>query len=155
MEYYTSSPSFITIKDHKSPFRNKAKCRLVNPAKNEFGLVSEKHLEKVIANVASFVKVNQKRKNVTALDWLKSLPQRGNSSFVKIDIVEFYLSKSEELLNDSISFARSVILSTTQENLSFLIKHPHASRKETILCLMLRCDLMIESKFVSLLDFTF
>ena len=52
-------PTFIIIKDHKPNFRNNTKCRLINPAKNESGLVSKKHPEKIIAHVANTIKVNQ------------------------------------------------------------------------------------------------
>ena len=71
-------------------------------------------------------------------------------------MVEFYPSLSEELLNCSISFARSI--TTISEsvihiiaiiNLSFSIKHLYGQRKEIILCLMLRWDLMMEPKFMS------
>ena len=36
MERYASRPAFITTKDHEPNFRNNIKCRLINPAKNEF-----------------------------------------------------------------------------------------------------------------------
>ena len=53
MECYASSPVFITTEDHKPNFQNNTKCRLINPAKKELGLVSKKkHLEKLIANIA-------------------------------------------------------------------------------------------------------
>ena len=35
--------AFITLKDHKDNFLNSLPCRLINPAKNEMGLVS-KHI---------------------------------------------------------------------------------------------------------------
>ena len=59
MECYASHPAFITIKDHKPNFRNNTKCRLINPAKNELGLVSKNHLEKIIVNIANTINVNQ------------------------------------------------------------------------------------------------
>ena len=59
MECYASRPAFIIIKDHKPNFQNNTKCRLINPAKNKLGLVSKKHLEEIIANVANTIKVNQ------------------------------------------------------------------------------------------------
>ena len=59
MECYTTSRAFITIKDHKPNFRNNTKCRVTNPAKNQLGFVSKKHLRKIIANVANTIQVNQ------------------------------------------------------------------------------------------------
>ena len=101
MECYDSHPAFITIKDHKPNFRNNTKCCLINPARNGLGLSSKKHLEKIIANVASTIKVNQWQSTFTIIDWFKSLPQKGKLRFIKFDIVEFYLSLSEKLPNRS------------------------------------------------------
>ena len=132
MECYASHPAFITIKNHKPNFQNNTKCRLINPMKNELGLVSKKDLEKIIANVANTTKVNQRRNTTTVINCFKLLPQKDESPFIKFDI-EFYPSISEELRNRSISCARSITtindsvinISITQENPSFSIKHPH------------------------------
>ena len=106
-ECYASRPAFITIKDHTTNIQNNAKCRLINSVKNELGLVSQKHLEKIIANVANTTKVNQWR-NTTFIDWFKSLPQKDKLHFIKFDIVEFYPIILEELHFRSILFARSI-----------------------------------------------
>ena len=108
MDYHASRPAFITIKDHKPNFQNNTKCRLLNPSKSELGLTSKKLLEKIIMNVANTIIVNQWRNTTTVRDWFKSLPQKGKSRFEEFDIFGFYLSVSEELLNRSISFARSL-----------------------------------------------
>ena len=55
------------------------------------------------------------------------LPQKDKSRFVKFGIVEFYPSISEELLNRSISFARSI---TTISN--SVINIIHHSRKSLL-----------------------
>ena len=68
MDCYASCPAFIIIKDHKRNFRNNTKCRLINPAKNELGVVSKKHLEEIIVNVANTIKINQWRNTTTAID---------------------------------------------------------------------------------------
>ena len=78
---------------------------LINLAKNELGYVSRKDLETIIANVANTMKVNQQQNTTTATDWFKLLPEKDKLFFIKFDIVEFYPSISEELLNRSISFA--------------------------------------------------
>ena len=108
MESYASRPAFITIKDHKPNFRNNTKCRLINPAKNEIGLVSKKYLETIIKNVSNKIRVNQWRNTATVIDWFRSLPQKANSRFVKFDNVEYYPSISETLLDRAISFAKSL-----------------------------------------------
>ena len=134
MECYASRPAFITVKDQKLNFRHNTKCRLINPAKNELRLASKKHLEEIIKNVANTIRVNQWRNTTTAIDWFKLLPQKDKLRFAKFDNVEFYPSISNELLNCSISFARSITTTSgsviniyliTEENLFFLIEHPH------------------------------
>ena len=67
-----------------------------NLAKNELGLAGKKHVEKIIANVANTTKVNQWRSTTFVIDWFKSLPQKDISNFIKLDIIEFYPSISEE-----------------------------------------------------------
>ena len=85
-----------------------------------------------------------------------SLPQKDKSRFIKFDIVEFYLSISEELLNCSISFARSV--TTISDSVINLINHSKKSLpfdkrsawvKKKNNSLMLRWNFMMERKFVS------
>ena len=114
MECYASRPAFITFKDHKPNCRNNAKCRLINPANNELKLVSKKHLENIIANIASPINVNQWRNTTT-------VTTKGKSCFIKFDIVEFDPSISEELLNRFISFARSI--TTISESVINIIYH--------------------------------
>ena len=75
MKCYVCRPAFIIIKDHKPNFRNNSKCRLINPAKNKLGLASKKYLEKIIANVANTIKVNQWQGTTAVRDWFKSLPE--------------------------------------------------------------------------------
>ena len=55
----------------------------------------------------------------------KLLPQKDKSRFVKFDIVEFYPSLSEELLNHSISFARSI--TTISDSVINIIHHSRKS----------------------------
>ena len=57
----------------------------------------------------------------------KLLPQKDKSRFVKFDMVEFYPPLSEELLNHSISFARSI--TTISDSVINIIHH---SRKSLI-----------------------
>ena len=92
--------------------------------KNELGLVSQKDLEKIIANVANTTKVNQWQ-NTTFIDWFKSLPQKDKLHFIKFDIVEFYPLILEELLNHSILFARSI--TTISESGINIINHSRKS----------------------------
>ena len=111
--FYARRPTFFTIKDHKPNFRNNIQYWVINPSKKELGLVSKKHLEEIITNVANTIKVNW---------WWNT-----KSRFIKFDIVEFFSSISEELLNHSISFARSI--TTISDSVINIIHH---SRKSLI-----------------------
>ena len=47
MERYAERPAFISLKDHKENFKHNIKCRLINPSKDEMGIVSKKFLEEI------------------------------------------------------------------------------------------------------------
>ena len=47
MERYSERPAFISLKDHKENFKHNIKCRLINPSKDEMGIVSKKFLEEI------------------------------------------------------------------------------------------------------------
>jgi hypothetical protein len=108
MEQIANRPAFITLKDHKENFKNKLPCRLINPAKSEMGIVAKKYLETVNANVNKERQPNQWRDTATVINWFKNLQNKGNARFIKFDIVEFYPSISESLLDSAISYANSI-----------------------------------------------
>ena len=107
MEVFADRKAFITLKDHKENFLNHPKCRLVNPAKTELGLVSEQILEKVNKAVLKVVSVNQWKNTNTVINWFKNIKRKEACSFIKFDIVEFYPSISENLLMKAIEFAQT------------------------------------------------
>ena len=81
-----------------------------------------------------------------------TLPQKGKSRFMKFDIAEFYPSTLEELLNHSISFAGPITAISGS-----VINITHHSRKSLLFdktSAMLGYDIMMDLKFVSLLDVT-
>ena len=45
IEQYNKKQSFITLKDHKEKFKINPKCRLINPAKSEKGIVSNEYID--------------------------------------------------------------------------------------------------------------
>ena len=87
---------------------------MINPSKNEVGLVSKCYLSNIIADVSKKAKVNQWRNTSTVIDWFKSLADKQKQKFVKFDIAEFYTSISEDLLKKSINYAKS--FTTIKEN---------------------------------------
>ena len=114
MECYSDNPAYITLKDHKE------KCRLINPSKSEVGLVSKSYLSNIIASISKKTKVNQWRNTSTVIDWFKNLTDKQKRKFIKFDIGEFYPSISEDLLNESIDYAK--LFTTIGENVINAIK---------------------------------
>ena len=51
IEQYAEKDAFITLKDHKDNFENNTKCRLLNPAKSEIGIISKSHLQDINASI--------------------------------------------------------------------------------------------------------
>ena len=108
MEQFADRPAFITLKDHKNNFKNKLPCRLINPAKSEIGIVAKKYLETINANVIKESQSNQWKNTATVINWFKNLENKRNARFIKFDIVEFYPSISERLLDSAINYANDI-----------------------------------------------
>ena len=94
MEIYAEREAFITLKDHKENFRSKPTCRLINRAKTEIGIVSKQLVEKIYRNEREITHLQQ---------WKSDLKDKSDKTFIKFDIVEFYPSISEELLEGAIN----------------------------------------------------
>ena len=109
VEFYAKRPAFITLKDHKENFKSNQKCRLINPSKSEMCIVSKKYLENIISKLNSKLQYNQWRNTSTVIEWFKAIKNKAKCRFIKFDIAEFYPSISIELLDRSISFAKSLI----------------------------------------------
>ena len=125
MEVFADRKAFITLKDHKENFLNNPKCRLINPAKSELGLVSKKILEKVNLSVRNAISVNQWKNTNTVIDWFKNIERKEACSFIKFDIVEFYPSISENLLMKALEFAKTFV--SIDESEIKVIKHARKS----------------------------
>ena len=115
MESYADRNAFITLKDHKENFRRNPKCRLLNPAKSEVGLISKKILERINAEVRSSTQSNQWRSTASVIQWFKNIKNKHNCKFLKYDIVEFYPSISENLLEKALTFAKTKCKITSEE----------------------------------------
>lgn len=97
--------SFITLKDHKPNFANVPTCRLINPCKSELGRASKRITERIVKNVVEASKVNLWRSTNAVLEWFNEIPNKNDSTFICFDIVEFYPSITEKLLNNALDFA--------------------------------------------------
>ena len=114
-EAYAEREAFITLKDRKDNFRSKPASRLINPAKTEIRIVSKQIVEKINKSVWEATHVLQWRNTQAVIDWYSDLKNKLNETFIKFEIVEFYPSISEELLERAINYAKSISAITEQQ----------------------------------------
>ena len=98
LERNDENSSFITLKDHKENFNNNLTVRLINPAKNELGRISEAIWETKNKNIREAMGLNQWGNTDTVIDWFKGIRNKHLRKFVVFDITEFYTFITENLL---------------------------------------------------------
>ena len=106
--------AFITLKDHKENFNSNPKCRLINPSKSELGKVSKVILDDIKSKIRSTLNLNQWKNTQSVINWFQAIIDKPNYTFLSFDILEFYPSISEQLLNNVISWAKSLTDITDQ-----------------------------------------
>ena len=123
VQQFTTQQCFITLKDHKSNFRNNPQCRLINPAKNELGKISKKITDDKITEILSSINtsLNLWKNTAQVIEWFNTSPKGEKSRFIQFDIVEFYPSITEQLLDKAIDFASQY--TTISEQDINIIKH--------------------------------
>ena len=99
--------SFVTLKNHKENFNINPTVRLINPAKNELGHISQAFLEKPNKSIQEAMGLNQWRNIATVIDWFKSIRNKHLCKFFVFDIREFYSSITENLLKKALTFAEA------------------------------------------------
>ena len=115
VECYADRNAFVTLKDHKDNFRSNPKCRLINPAKTDIGKISRKIIERVNLAIRNHCKPQQWKNTTEVISWFNNIKNKHKCKFMKFDIVEFYPSISEQLLEDAINFAKSITEITQDE----------------------------------------
>ena len=115
MEIMAKRQAFFTLKDHKENVQINPKCRLINPTKSEVGIISKRILEGINNNLRNVLNVNQWRNTAAVIHWFKNIPNKAECTFTVFDIVDFYPSISEKLLNDAIEFGRVYMEITERE----------------------------------------
>ena len=93
--------AFIFLKDHKENFENNPKCRLINPAKSESGKLSKIILDEINSNLRQKLNLNQWRNTKQVIEWFGNIKDKERHSFISFDIVDFYPSISEKLLDQA------------------------------------------------------
>ena len=118
-------PAFITLKDHKDNFNSNPKCRLINPSKSELGKVSKIILDDINNRLRSKLHVNQWQNSTSVIDWFNFIINKPSHVFLSFDIVEFYPSISESLLDEVIAWGKS--LTNIPDDQLAVIKHARKS----------------------------
>ena len=102
MDMMARREAFITVKDHKDNFENSLLCRLIYPAKSDMGLVSKRILNNINGRLKEKLDVTLWKNLAAVIEWFRSIEMKESCTFTNFDIVEFYLSILENLLNRAI-----------------------------------------------------
>ena len=102
-------------------FANKPTCRLINPTKSEIGKISKQILDRINKKVVAATKINQWKNTSSVIKWFSSIDDRDKHNFICFDIVEFYPSISQDLLNKALDFA-SIYDKITAEERNIIIQ---------------------------------
>ena len=124
IETTAKNEPFITLKDHKPNFDMDPKCRLINPTKTEIGRVSKQTLDRINKQVLAITNTNLWKNTKEVLDWFKSIKNKPAHEFISFDVVDYYPSITEELLDKALDFA-SLHTTMTQEEREITL---HAKR---------------------------
>ena len=125
IETMAERQAFISLKDHKENFENHPTCRLINPAKSNLGKVSKIILDRINTTIRNSSGVNQWRNSSAVIEWFKNINNKNEHAFLSFDIVDFYPSITENLLNRAISWASQHTTISDQE--VTIIKHVRKS----------------------------
>ena len=109
MDINAKSSCFITIKNHQENFLNHPKVRLINPAKNELGRISNTILDNINMKLFQATKINQWKNTISTIIWFNSLKNKHLMKLVMFDIKDFYPSITQDLLNKALNFSREYI----------------------------------------------
>ena len=100
-------------------------CHLINPAKSELGKVSKAILDNINNQIRAQTQVNQWRNTTEAISWFQSIKDKQRKSLISFDIVDFYPSISESLLDRSIAWAQQFTIISPKD--IAIIKHARKS----------------------------
>ena len=127
IEAHSENNAYITLKDHKPDFRDRPKCRLINPAKTQIGRISKQLLEKLNKQIREKTGLQQWRSTSDALDWFNKIESKQNKKFLQLDIVEFYPSITENLLDKAFNFAEQALHAPIDKQTIEIVKHSRQS----------------------------
>ncbi len=125
MKKHKAFVSLNSLQEHEENFENNPKCRLINPAKSESGKLSKIILDKINSNLRKTLNLNQLKNTQNVIEWFGNIKEKHRHSFISFDIVDFYPSISENLLDQALSWASDLAIITKDE--ISIIKHARKS----------------------------
>ena len=94
------------MKAHKQNLRSATPCCLINPCKSELGKISKIIFENINQTFIEKLNVNQWKNTETVIHWFKPIEQKSRSFFIQFNVMEFYPSITENILEEVIKFAK-------------------------------------------------
>ena len=106
VEKFCKKQAFITIKDHKTDYRNNPTCRLLNPTKSQLGKISKIILQDICSTLRIATKVNQWRNTAECIGWFNEIENKNHCTFIQYDIKDFYPTINENTMFKAIKLAK-------------------------------------------------
>ena len=103
------------MKDHKPEFPNVTKCRLINPTKSQIGRISKQILDNINVQLIDKLNLRLLKNTDETILWFKSIEQKTRKSFIQLDIVNYYPSVTEALLDRVLDFAAENVTITNEQ----------------------------------------
>ena len=94
------------MKDHEPNFQSLPKSRLINLSKSNLGKVSKQLFDNINSAVRESTKLQQRRNTSAVITWFNNLPNKQRCKLLTFDVVDFYPSISEKLLNNAINYVK-------------------------------------------------
>ena len=76
IETLRKEESYLLLKDHKPSFYRERQARLINPIKNQLGIVSKAILDRINSKARKILHLNQLRSTQEAIDWFVKLRKK-------------------------------------------------------------------------------
>ena len=111
VQKFTTNSAYLTLKDHKPNFIEKKPCILINPAKNQIGKISKLLLQDIIQQIQKTQPPSTLTlwRNTNELKlWFGEIDNKKKVKFITFDVVDFYPSITEDLLDRALERARNM-----------------------------------------------
>ena len=109
VEELATKDAYLTVKDHKPEFPADIKCRLINPTKSNIGQISKQILDDINIKIKDKLNLRLLKNTNETIDWFKNIDKKTRKTFLQLDIVSYYPSITEKLLDKALLFAQETL----------------------------------------------